>query len=344
MGMLTPRDVAAHYSVSVESVRRWIRSGRLTAIPVTPRSYRIRHEDLDTFENEDMRYVNKKKLAKRPITFGEAIDMYVSRLKETGKDSVPVKIAFHLIKERFKGIRINYYNNTELLDEFAIWKQQLILEGKKPATINRYTAIVRTTMNLLKKLNMIQDNPITPFKFPRLKHYPRDRILSFEEENRLLETVKSSKPYLFPLVQFCLVVPSRWKCELLYATIEQYQRENNVVFIPANCSKTKIPMYKPVPKELQDYFNGLPTTQRYIFFDKRISCGTVWRDFKKCCVDADIEDSFTLHDLRHCAVSKLVNNGNNSWDICSVTGWTTPSQLTTYYHLDRLTSASRLKF
>jgi len=48
--MLTPQDVAERYSVSIESVWRWIRNGRLPAISLTKRSYRIRPADLEAFE------------------------------------------------------------------------------------------------------------------------------------------------------------------------------------------------------------------------------------------------------------------------------------------------------
>jgi|TergutMp193P3_1026864.scaffolds.fasta_scaffold379568_1 excisionase family DNA binding protein len=50
--MLTPQDVANHYGVSVESVWRWIREGRLPAMSLTKRSYRIRTADLEAFEHE----------------------------------------------------------------------------------------------------------------------------------------------------------------------------------------------------------------------------------------------------------------------------------------------------
>jgi len=48
--MLTAQDVAKYYGVSVESVWRWIRTGRLPAVSLTKRSYRIRQSDLKTFE------------------------------------------------------------------------------------------------------------------------------------------------------------------------------------------------------------------------------------------------------------------------------------------------------
>ena len=48
--MLTPQEVAERYNVSVESVWRWIRVGRLPAMRLTKRNYRIRSADLEAFE------------------------------------------------------------------------------------------------------------------------------------------------------------------------------------------------------------------------------------------------------------------------------------------------------
>jgi excisionase family DNA binding protein len=48
--MLTAQEVADRYSVKVESVWRWIRDGRLTAVSLTKRNYRIRPADLEAFE------------------------------------------------------------------------------------------------------------------------------------------------------------------------------------------------------------------------------------------------------------------------------------------------------
>ncbi|MCL2220620.1 MAG: helix-turn-helix domain-containing protein [Chitinispirillia bacterium] len=44
------QKVAERYSVTVESVWRWIRDGRLPAMRLTQRNYRIRPVDLEAFE------------------------------------------------------------------------------------------------------------------------------------------------------------------------------------------------------------------------------------------------------------------------------------------------------
>jgi excisionase family DNA binding protein len=44
--LLTVKEVAARLKLNPQTVRRWIRSGRLRAIQIAPRRYRIREDDL----------------------------------------------------------------------------------------------------------------------------------------------------------------------------------------------------------------------------------------------------------------------------------------------------------
>jgi len=44
---LTPQDVSDILQVSVQTVRRWIRKEGLPAYKVGPRMWRIKHDDLD---------------------------------------------------------------------------------------------------------------------------------------------------------------------------------------------------------------------------------------------------------------------------------------------------------
>ncbi len=54
---LTVQEVAAHLKVHEESVRRWIRTGRLAVLDLgSPKAgYRIRRSDLDQFTRERYR-------------------------------------------------------------------------------------------------------------------------------------------------------------------------------------------------------------------------------------------------------------------------------------------------
>ena len=50
--LYTCKEVADRYHVKQFTVWSWIREGKLTAVTVANRLYRIRQEDLDKFEKE----------------------------------------------------------------------------------------------------------------------------------------------------------------------------------------------------------------------------------------------------------------------------------------------------
>lgn len=50
---LTCKEVASRYGVSTETVWRWIRSGKLPAVLIGGRNYRVRLEDLQEIETPD---------------------------------------------------------------------------------------------------------------------------------------------------------------------------------------------------------------------------------------------------------------------------------------------------
>jgi excisionase family DNA binding protein len=52
MELLTLEQAAARLGVSIDTVRRWVRSGRLTAIRIGPRTTRIDPRDLEDLVND----------------------------------------------------------------------------------------------------------------------------------------------------------------------------------------------------------------------------------------------------------------------------------------------------
>ena len=48
--LFTCKEVAARYNVSEDTVWRWIRTGRLNAVKINSRNYRITMEALEAFE------------------------------------------------------------------------------------------------------------------------------------------------------------------------------------------------------------------------------------------------------------------------------------------------------
>ncbi|MGA9754343.1 MAG: helix-turn-helix domain-containing protein [Desulfobaccales bacterium] len=51
--LLTPEDAAKILKVRVETVREWLRTGRLKGLKAGPRMWRVRESDLEAFLKRD---------------------------------------------------------------------------------------------------------------------------------------------------------------------------------------------------------------------------------------------------------------------------------------------------
>jgi integrase len=214
------------------------------------------------------------------------------------------------------------------------------------ASVNRFVEIVMAAFNLCLALKVVKENPISKFRFPKLKEKPRDRYLSIEERQRLFNAIEKHAPYILPFVRYSLLVPTR-KNELTHLTRDAYNSFTNTLYIPD--SKAGIPIHKPVPEEMKDYFlNGIPPGCPWIFWRQRIKdkkylpLGDFRKAFLKCVNKAGLVN-VRIHDFRHVAATDLCMVGNSERAIMDIAGWKTP-MLSTYWHKDSLRSAQTIRF
>ena len=218
--------------------------------------------------------------------------------------------------------------------------------GKFPsgATINRIVEMVRAVFNLLVALEHIDKNPITKVRFPKIEQKPRDRYLTQDERLRLLNTIREHRSYLLPYVEYNMAVPCR-KGELVEALREQYNQITNTIYIPD--SKAGIPIHKPVPDHLKEYFRTIPSECPYLFYrrdkdGKYHSLGDFRKSWKYCLKEAKLQN-VRIHDLRHISATDLYEKGNPERVIMDIAGWKTP-MLSTYRHKDSFRSAQSIQF
>ncbi|MDD5673273.1 MAG: tyrosine-type recombinase/integrase [Chitinivibrionales bacterium] len=222
---------------------------------------------------------------------------------------------------------------------------KVVLEKRRgPSSINRIVEIVRAAFNVCVSLDYLPVNPISKVRFPRLKEKPRDRYLTEDERQRLLNVVSEHAPYLFPMLQYALLVPSRVS-ELINLTRENYNMLTNTLYVPD--SKAGIPIYKPIPQKMAGYFRNIPSDCPWIFY-RQDESGNYHQlkyfrtTFKTCLRKAKIVN-FRFHDTRHIAATDLYALGNPERMIMDIAGWKTP-MLSTYRHKNSLQSAMKIKF
>ena len=284
--------------------------------------------------------------------FSDLLEIYKS--KKTGLSAAHLsKIAFVERKigsfpiqgfaDRFEGY-LNFYRQSPITFERSYGK--VVLNKKPgPSAINRIVEIVRAAFNVCIELGYLNENPIAKARFPKLKEKPRDRYLTFNERQRLLNVVEQHAPHIYPLLRYALLVPSRIS-ELLGLHRENFDMITNTLYIPD--SKAGIPIYKPIPAEMLEYFrHGIPNGCPWLFYRQDESgeyrqLKTIQRTFRTCLRMAKIVD-FKFHDTRHIAATDLYSAGNSERAIMDIAGWKTP-MLSTYRHKDSLQSAMRIHF
>ena len=284
-----------------------------------------------------------------PQTFDELLTIYrekrnkvlsrdVSQLDRLSGDLGKVPLC--AFPDRFEAY-VKLYRNTPL----ARYKNTP-QKGRLPsnAAANRIIEYVRAAFNLALALGLLKENPITKARFPKAKETARDRYLNDEERGRLLNAIEANAPYLLPFVRYSLLVPCR-KGELVNLPREAYNAFTNTVYVPK--SKAGIPIYKPVPEEMKDYFQSIPAGCPWLFYrqDKEggfHSLGDFKNAWRTCLETAGVQN-LHVHDLRHVAASDLCAVGNSERVIMDIAGWKTP-MLSTYWHKDSLRSAQTIQF
>jgi len=278
-------------------------------------------------------------------TFKDAIDLYVVKIRAEDRLSKHHKAKIDRICADFGHLPLE-----SVVDHFEAWCKHRIHtpkpNGKKraPSTLNRPVEIVRAVFNHLVALEKMPKNPITKIRFPKFKEKPRDRYLTREERLRLLNAIRKRRPQMLPLIQYMMLVPCRIS-ELTAAKREQYNPFTNTIYIPD--SKAKIPINKPVPEEMAEYFRSIPEECLWLFYwtDERgkyhpfRSIQNAWYD---CLKIAGIKN-LRVHDLRHISATDLYEAGNPERMIMDIAGWKT-AMLSNYRHKDSLRSAQQIVF
>jgi len=284
-------------------------------------------------------------LPKNARTFGEAVDLYLAKIRAQGKLSTGYNCKVVRLRREFGHLPVN-----KMPEYFEAWMKHLtrtpMRSGKmpSPATINRPVEIVRAVYNHLVAMEEMERNPITALRFPKRKEKPRDRYLTAEERARLVQAVYRRRPQMLPLIQYMLLVPCRVS-ELTTAKREQYNPFTNTVYIPD--SKADIPINKPVPEGMTEYFRSIPPDCPWLFYwtdaqGKYRRFAAIRNSWLDCLRIAGLSN-FRIHDLRHIASTDLYEMGNPERNIMDIAGWKTP-MLSKYRHKDSLRSAQRMVF
>ena len=188
-----------------------------------------------------------------------------------------------------------------MIEKYKLTRKE---EKAEPATINRELGCLRHMFNMAIKWKKAQVNPVREVKFLK-EPKEKDRILSEEEEARLLEAVRTGHKakHLEPIIATALHTGMR-KGEILNLKWSNVDFRNGLIIVEGtkNGEIRKIPMNKKLTQTLE----GAKKVSKgdYVFSEN----GKPYRDVKTgwwtALENAGIEN-FTFHGLRHTFGSRL---------------------------------------
>jgi integrase len=185
------------------------------------------------------------------------------------------------------------------------YKQKRKEDGVSPRTVNIEIACLRHMFNMAMKWGKAQKNPVHEvklFKEPEGK----DRILSPEEEARLIEVVRSSRKakHLEPVIITALQTGMR-KGEVLGLKWSNIDFPNRLITIEGTKSGyvRKIPMNMKLTETLDH--GRRKNNGDYIFVDRRGSPYKSFRTAWEHALEKAGIENLTFHSLRHTFGSRL---------------------------------------
>jgi integrase len=292
-------------------------------------------------ELEDQELLGKPK----EMSLGETLDRYLNTvLKPKGKPQAVKSDAYALgIIKRRLGAR------TRLLDlkasNIADLRDSLIMEGKAPATVNRYLATLRAALR--KAQTEWGALPVVPtIRLLKLNN-ARYRWLTEDEERRLLEV---SAPHLRDLIVFLIDTGARrseatgltWR----YVDLERSGR-GTVSFMDTKSGKPRgVPLTNRVHEMLAGWKTDASDLDDHVFLYRPMGRGNgvcvnpgtprpfgfPYEPWKTALKRAGLEDVH-LHDLRHTFASRLVMRGVPLVTVSKLLGHASINMTMRYSHL-----------
>ena len=217
----------------------------------------------------------------------------------------------------------------KVINEYKLKRRN---DGVKPGSINRELAILKKAFNLaLKEWEWVRENPASKVSMEE-ENNKRDRWLSDDEEERLLE---ACSPRLKELVIFALNTGMRLSeiLTLNWKGIDLF-RKTITVFKSKNKEMRTIPMNQTIFEMLKDKAKVKSIKTDLVFYNKNhaeIDMRFTSLSFHYTAKKANVED-FRFHDLRHTFATRLVQSGKDLYKIQRLLGHKNPSMTQRYAH------------
>jgi integrase len=237
---------------------------------------------------------------------------YRNGVKESGLRSLlPPQLQLKVLRDFFKSKRLKALTYSDIR-RFREMRLKVPKRGggeRSIASVNRELALLRRILNVAcHELRWISRNPFHDGK-PLISiaaEQKRERILSRDEEQRLLEQCTGRRKHLKALI-ICLIDTGCRKGEILKMTWQDVNLETRELFIPMMNTKTAraktVPVSNRMLLELERMWDESPQDPNDLVFGLK----SLKRSFDTARSKAGIPE-VRIHDLRHTYASRLAKN------------------------------------
>jgi HAD superfamily hydrolase (TIGR01549 family) len=316
---------------------------RMRGWPTTSKTFRLKRDAVDwarRTEDEMVRGVYISRTGSERMTLQEALQRYLAEVTPTKKPTTQrsEKItAQHLIGHLGK------YSMAALSSELvASYRDHRLAAGKSNNTVRIELAMLSNLFTIaIQEWGLgLKHNPVAAIRKPS-PGQGRDRRLTDDEERKLLEAVEAhSNPMLAWVVKVAIETGMR-QSEILGLKLSQVDLHSRVVRLSdtKNNSARTVPLNAAATATFKSAVeNALrPRGTDLVFFGEPGRDGKrrpyqfakIWGDIKEAVGAGDLH----FHDLRHEAVSRLVENGLSDQEVASISGHKSMQMLRRYTHL-----------
>jgi integrase len=250
-----------------------------------------------------------------------------------------IKSITHSDIEKFRNERLNtpiYTNKNQDKDND---NDESKSKERSIASVNRELEVLRAMFRYAVRQGWLIRSPFEMGEslISKADEVQRDRILTREEEDRLLAECVDRRAHLKPLLITALDTGMR-RGELFKLKWSDIDIEERLIRVRATTTKTMrgrtIGMTERVTIELQRLWEKSPNAPDYLVFG---ITNTVKTAFAAACRDAKIEN-FRFHDCRHTAITRMIQAGMPPMQVMKISGHTQMTTFARYVNIDNNTA------
>lgn len=250
---------------------------------------------------------------------------YQGDTKVRGLRSHKIQLGYlKTLVDHFGGLRVRAITHSNL-EDYRAKRLRTRTRRDMPlsvASINRELSLMRAIFNFAKRNGWISRNPFEAGD-PLINiadEVKRERVLTFEEEERLLLACYGPREHLRPML-ICALDTGLRKSEMLSLRWADIDLEAGLIHARSSTTKTRKARTVGITPRLREAFEQM----------RKLACGDLealifnQRDMKRAfataCNLAGIED-MRWHDLRHTATTRMVEGGLAPMIVMKLTGHT----------------------